>query len=98
MYRRTFFLVAPLLALFSPFAQPSSAATLSDDSLKAGLHTATPEEDGFIHHVIDMVDNGRLPVSLVQSTFLWARQKPKNQFQYFKRALIYRAARLGITV
>jgi hypothetical protein len=85
--------------LLSAFGlREASAATLDADTMKVALHTATPEEDGFISRVLAMVDNDTLPESLVNSTFLWARKKPYNKFQYFKRGLILRAAEQGITV
>ncbi|MEN6492999.1 MAG: hypothetical protein ABFD16_01795 [Thermoguttaceae bacterium] len=96
MYRRTFLAVTASCALLSLLAQSSLAATLDADTMKAALRTATPEENGFIDLVINLVDAGTLPVALVDSTFQWARQKPKNKFQYFKRGLTVRAARIGI--
>ena len=54
------------------------------------LFTSTADDE------INLVDAGTLPVALVDSTFQWARQKPKNKFQYFKRGLTVRAARIGI--
>lgn len=96
MGQKLFLVVALGLALFSRFAQPAHAASLDATTLKAALHTATPEEDGFIEKVLAKVEDGTLPVAMVESTFLWARQKPKNKFQYFKRGLIERAARIGI--
>ena len=68
------------------------------DTMKAALRTATPEEDGFIDHVLALVEAGRLPRSLVESTFQWARRKTKNRFQYFRHGLIVRAAAEGIAI
>ena len=65
-------------------------------TIKAGLRTAAPEENGFVDYVVRLVEEGRLPARLVLSTFHWARKKPKHRFQYFRRALIIRAARIGI--
>lgn len=95
---RTFLAVAVGLALGACFAQSAQAATLDAAQMKAALHTATPEEEGLIDSVLAKVESGTLPVALVESTFLWAREKPKNQFQYFKRGLTERAARLGIDI
>jgi hypothetical protein len=66
--------------------------------MKAALHTATPEEDGFIDRALALVDKGVLPLDLVQSTFLWAKKKSRYKFQYFKRGLILRAAQQGISL
>lgn len=88
-----------LLAMtFAWAAQAKPAVQLSAAEIKAGLRTAVPEENGFVQHVIDMVNQGELPVDLVDSTFQWARKKPQNRFQYFKRALIVRAAKIGINI
>lgn len=77
--------------------RPARAA-LDADTMKAALHTATPEEDGFIDHILVLVEAGRLRRSLVESTFQWARRKTKNRFQYFRRGLIVRAAAEGIVL
>ena len=64
--------------------------------MKVALHTAVTEDDGFIDYVLIRVKKGLLPLDLVESTFLWAKKKPHNKFQYFKRGLIWRAAQQGI--
>lgn len=69
---------------------------LDAKTMQVALHTATPEENGFIQHVLDLVDKGTLPLDLVESTFLWARKKPQRKFQYFKHGLILRAEQRGI--
>lgn len=74
------------------------ASSLDANTMKVALHTATPEEDGFITRVLAMVDAGTLPPSMVESTFLWAKKKTRYKFQYFKRGLIQRAADAGIHV
>ncbi len=71
-------------------SRTAKASSLDADTMKVALHTATPEEDGFIAYVLDLVDQGKLPVDLVKSTFLWAKKKPRCKFQYFKRGLIQR--------
>jgi len=69
---------------------------LEVDKMKAALHTATPEEEGFIDRVSRLVERDILPRHLVESTFLWARKQRDHKFQYFKRALTLRAARIGV--
>jgi hypothetical protein len=78
------------------WSRAAEASSLDADTMKVALRTATPEENGFIEYVLDRVDKGTLPVDLVESTFLWAKKKPRNKFQYFKRGLILRAEREGI--
>ena len=43
-----------------------------------------------------MVNDGELPAELFEGTLEWARKKPRHKFQYFKHALILRAAQIGI--
>jgi hypothetical protein len=75
---------------------PAQTGALDPQVMKVALHTATPQEGGFIDLVVQRVDKGTLPLDLVQSTFLWARKKPARKFFYFKLGLIQRAAAQGI--
>ena len=97
MYRNSLTLAVSLLAIAALFTLLAQAASprLDVDTIKAGLRTATPEENGFVEMVVDRVDRGKLPAALVHSTFLYARRKNRHRFQYFKRALIIRAAEIG---
>ncbi len=89
-------IVLAILATILPSA--AQAGFLDADTMKAALHTATPQEEGFIQHVVDLVDSGDLPLDLVQSTFIWAKKKPNKQFYYFKEGLILRASQRGIKI
>jgi hypothetical protein len=64
--------------------------------LETGLLARTPDEQAFVAKVVALVDSGDLPVSLVQSTFLWARRKKPFPMPYFERALRLRANAVGI--
>jgi hypothetical protein len=64
--------------------------------LEFGLLARTPDEQAFIAKVVGLVDCGDLPLSLVQSTFLWARRKRPYPMPYFEQALKVRAAAMGI--
>ncbi len=67
------------------------------EQIKAILHTATGEENGFVTWVVTMVNRGAFPADLFESTLIWAEKKPhRNRFEYFKQALILRAAAVGI--
>ena len=94
----------PLLVVLTLLATPWARAARADDQqltvevMKVVLHTATPQEEGFLEYVLARVDAGTLPLDLVQSTFLWAKKKPHKKFYYFKQALILRAADRGITL
>ena len=47
----------------------------------------------------ELVEQKKLPVKLVVETFHYARQKrTRHPFQYFQRALVLRAGRLGVKI
>ncbi len=99
MYRRCFITMSSVSFLATALAGPGQAAQatrLSAATIKAGLRTETIEEGGFIERVVNLTREGVLPADLVDSTFQWARKKPKHRFQFFKRGLTVRAAALGI--
>ena len=66
--------------------------------MEFGLKARRPREFAFIALVVKMVDEGVLPLSLVQSTFDWARRKEPYPMVYFERALRIRADRKGIQI
>ncbi len=84
--------------LLAAAGRQAAASPLDANTMKVALHTATPEEDGFIDHVLMLVDKGTLPLDMVESTFLWARRRPQRKFQYFKYALTLRAQQRGIAL
>ncbi|HQF12347.1 MAG TPA: hypothetical protein PLS55_00520 [Thermogutta sp.] len=84
------------IAKLSTSAQ--AADWLNAELIKAALHTATPEEEGFVEYVVGLVQQGQLPAQILQSAYLWAQKRPKYKFQYFKRAIIYLAAQKGIRI
>jgi hypothetical protein len=71
---------------------------LDAETIKAGLHTASREDEGFVQRVVDLMEQGTLPEKLVKSVFAWARRKERNRFQYFKRGLTIQAAKIGVEV
>jgi len=80
-------------------ATPAAAAPRLDaDKMKVALHTASIEEDGFIDHVLVLVERRILSYKLVYGTFQWARKKHRWKFQHFKHALVIRAARRGVRI
>jgi hypothetical protein len=89
-------LLVVLALLATAFVPTADAGVLDPDVMKVVLHTATSQEQGFIDKVVARVDAGTLPLDLVQSTFLWARKKPRKKFYYFQQGLILRAAAQGI--
>jgi hypothetical protein len=87
------------LAFSNTKGQPPQApqpSRFDADTIKAGLRTTDIEDQGFIEDSLTLVNQGVLPADLLDTTFIWARRKPRHRFQYFKRALIVRAAALNI--
>ncbi|QDS97149.1 hypothetical protein [Adhaeretor mobilis] len=74
------------------------------DQLRVGLKAATKADARFIDQVVLEVHTGKLPRRLVDSTFLWARQRSKTRpgahrlrpIIYFQPALTLQARRLGV--
>jgi hypothetical protein len=96
-------LTAALLAGLMSTHQPAEAAdgtTGPQVSLKVqlekGLRAMRPQEFDFLAEVERQVDDGDLPVDLVNSAFLWARAKPKYRVQYFEKALRQLAKRADV--
>jgi hypothetical protein len=98
MRRRDFLagLMLASLALTDAEGQAAVRPRFDAETMKAALRTARIEEEGFIDDVLILVNREVLPADLVDSTFIWARRKPRYRFQYFKRGLIFRATELGI--
>lgn len=75
-------------------------ATLKE-RLMNGLRARTDTERYYVEEVVRFVHEGKLPVKLVDSTFLWVRKnKANNNYPifYFKRILEYRAKTLNLEV
>ena len=70
------------------------------DTLEKGLRARRPVEFQFIAQVVTLVEQGRLPRKLVLGTFQYARKKGnrKYPFPYFQRAMILRAAKIGVQI
>jgi hypothetical protein len=68
-----------------------------EDQLKTGLKARRPEEKEFIEEVARLVNAGKLPRKLVDSTFMWAlRRRTNYPFPAFERALRLQADQLGV--
>jgi hypothetical protein len=67
-------------------------------TLEKGLKARRPVEFEFIANVVSLVDNGTLPKSVVETSFLFARDKQPWPYPYFERALKLNAQKLGITL
>jgi len=74
------------------------------EQLRYGLRASVKSDKQFINHVVALVQQGKLPKKLVDSTFLWARQRAARKSRsrelrpmiYFKPALVLRAKRIGV--
>jgi hypothetical protein len=74
------------------------------DQLRYGLKAKTKADKGFLAVVVKAVEEKRLPRTLVDSTFLWARQRAKRRSKnrelrpilYFQPALVLRSKKLGL--
>jgi len=75
-------------------------ATLKE-RLMSGLRARTDAEKDYVQEVVNYVQEGKLPIKLVDSTFLWVRKnKATNNYPifYFKRILELRAKTLNLEV
>ena len=75
--------------------------------LVTGLKARMNNELRFVDKVVYLVDTGKLPETLVDQTFFWARQKTLAKYMrstrrhhrpiiYFRPAMVARAARIGV--
>lgn len=72
--------------------------------LLVGLKAFTKADKVFINKVVAAVEQGKLPRNLVDSTFLWARNRAERRsytrslrpMVYFQPGMILRAKRFGL--
>lgn len=86
----------PELAKFALAAESDDGIEDLKKTLGEVLRARRPEEFAFLDRVMELVEDGTLPRSLVVSTFNWARKKPKHPFQYFEQGLRVRAKKIGV--
>jgi hypothetical protein len=103
MSTRRWFLSIVTLGLFSVLSRPALAGPQVGDAnlretLVFGLKPRLPEENAFIDLVLLRVDQKVLPLDLVISTFRWAQGRKPYPMPFFQRALVVRAAKLGINL
>lgn len=64
--------------------------------LQQGLKCRRPIEFQFVNHVADLVEQGKLPLDLVNITFDWSRKRnPHIPFVYFQQSLTMLATKKG---
>ena len=67
--------------------------------LEKGLKCRRPVEFQFVDHVADLVDQGKLPIDMVNKCFDWSRQKNSfRPFVYFARSLTIMAEQNGFSL
>ncbi len=67
------------------------------DQLNFGLRTFQPQQKAFIDDIVNRVDSGQLPRSMVNVVFVWARKrKPTIPYPYFEIAMRLLAERRGV--
>lgn len=102
-------LAAAILAALLSSIVPSSAAAVEPpvprqsttlaEQLKAGLKARLPEEFAYADRVAALVEQGVLPVKLVDTAFAWARKKGVSYpFPYFRRVLEIQASLIGVKI
>jgi hypothetical protein len=63
------------------------------------LRPRSPQEFEFLDRVVELVDQDKLPLRIVESAFNYARKKHRRyRFPYFQRAVVILAARVAIRV
>lgn len=70
-----------------------------EDRLTTGLQVRRPSDAAYIGRVVELVEEGKLPAKLVDSTFLWAvRRRQRHPLPAFREALRLQADRIGIEI
>jgi hypothetical protein len=64
--------------------------------LEKGLRARRPSEFAFIQRVVKLVNQGKLPIAVVETSFLWARPKRPYPMPYFMETMEVRAKKVGI--
>jgi len=67
--------------------------------LQKGLKCRRPSDFAFVNHVVDLVDEGKLPIDLVNICFDWSRQRSNHiPIVYFERSLTQLARQKGFSL
>jgi hypothetical protein len=68
-------------------------------ALEKGLKARRPSEFAYIELVVKKVEEGKLPQSMVERSFLWARRKNSAiPMPYFERSLQIMAKKIGVNL
>jgi hypothetical protein len=98
-------LAAVVLVGHPSIAQAPPRGPVLKERLLVGLRVKTASDKRFIARVVELVEQRKLPLKLVDTTYFWARAKAtrhrslaNNPMVYFRPALVARAAKLGIRI
>jgi len=67
-------------------------------TLEKGLMARRPVEFAFIHRVVWLVNHGKIPISVVETNFLYARRRLPYPMPYFMKTMEIRAQQLGVNL
>lgn len=68
-------------------------------TLEKGLYVRLPAQYEFIAAIIYLVEQDKLPLKLVYSTFKWSQQYSKGRrYYYFELGMRKRAEQIGVTI
>ena len=97
MLRNTVLAFAALAIVFAAKIQTvrAEAERLDVETIKYALKVSEEENNGFIERVIEKMHQNQISRASVTYAFAAARKRTKNQFQYFKYAVIELAKREG---
>lgn len=90
------FVLGTFAALGQGWMSPCSVHAIETgdlkDTLEKGLYARLPEQFEFINRVVTLVEQEKLSLKLVYSTFKWSRQYDKGRrYYYFELAMRKRA-------
>lgn len=70
-----------------------------EDRLVTGLRARRPDDVAFLERVATLVEEGKLPEKVVNSTLAWAQRRGRNYpLPSFRRALELQADHLGVSL
>lgn len=99
-----FVLLVPSAVVANPgsVAAPHFLESAQQEELRAllevGLRPASAQQAAFLDKIVEMVGDGRLPLEMVEGTFVWARRQSGWAYPYFEQAIRLRARRAGIKI
>ncbi len=79
-------------------SNPGQVVSLEDQLLN-GLRVVTVEQRAYVHQIVALVNQGKLPRAMVNVVYVWSlKRNPHVPFPYFQIALRAMAERRGIAI